>query len=162
MRLVPSTSPPKPPPPPNQFTMRPAAMPPLPTYAVYSDNTSDGSHRMWDSPKSLHLALENVRVIRNHIINPFADPAEVDSILPIDATYLCCNQIGPLHANAANHWGYRFSHFGKDVSVWIQKVPITPGGAMASTLQADLARPVMALEVQRTTVGWACGIARYY
>lgn len=134
--------------------MRLSAMPSLPTYNVYSDDTSDGSLRLWNSSKSLHLALENVRVVRNQIINPYAgDPFVVDRILPTDPAYSYCNRIGQLRADPVNHWGYRFPGSGRDICVWIEKMPTTSGGAVEGSLQADLAHPMKVWAVARTTVG---------
>ena len=129
-------------------------MPPTPFYAVYDDNTPNRSPRMWNCSQGLFLALENVRVVRNHIINPYAgDTFAVDRILPTDPAYPFCNRIGQLRSDPRNHWGYRFAHGGRDVSVWIQKMPIIPSGPVEGSLQADLADPRVAWAVQRTTVG---------
>ena len=133
-------------------------MPPVPFYAVYDDNTPDGSPRMWNRSKGVFLALENVRVVRNHIINPYGgDHFNVDCILPTNAAYPNSNQIGPLRSDPRNHWGYCFPHGGRDVSVWIQKMPTTPGGVVVGSLQADLEDPAKAWAVQRTTIGQGFG-----
>lgn len=126
----------------------------VPHYAVYDDNTSDRSPRMWNCSRGLFLALENVRVVRNHIINPFAgDTFAIDRILPTDPAYPFANRIGQLRSDPRNHWGYRFPDGGKDVSVWIQKMPATPNGEIVGSLKDDLEDPVVAWAVQRTTVG---------
>ena len=123
-------------------------------YAVYDDNTSDRSPRMWNCSRGLFLALENVRVVRNHIINPFAgDTFAIDRILPNDPAYPFANRIGQLRSDPRNHWGYRFADGGKDVSVWIQKMPATPNGEIVGSLKDDLEDPVVSWAVQRTTVG---------
>ena len=127
----------------------------IPSYAVYDDDTPDRSPRMWNCSQGLLLALENVRVVRNHIINPYAgDTFAVDRILPTDPAYPFCNRVGQLRSDPRNHWGYRFAHGGRDVSVWIEKMPATPSGALVGSLQADLADPRMKWAVQRTTVGY--------
>lgn len=64
-------------------------MQPTSFYAVYDDNTPNGSPRMWNYSQGLYLALENVRVVRNQIINPYAgDTFAVDRILPTDPASL--------------------------------------------------------------------------
>lgn len=123
-------------------------------YAVYDDDTPDRSPRMWNCSRGLFLALENVRVVRNHIINPFAsDTFDIDRVLPKDPAYPFCNKIGQLRSDPRNHWGYRFGQGGRDVSVWIQKMPATPNSEIVGSLQDDLAAPAVAWAVQRTTLG---------
>jgi hypothetical protein len=117
-------------------------MQPIPTHAVYDDDTPNRSPRMWNCSQRLFLALENVRVVRNHIINPYAgDTFAVDRILPTDPVYPFCDRIGQLRSDPRNHLGYRFAYGGRDVSVWIRKMPATPSGEVVSSLQADLADP---------------------
>ena len=121
---------------------------------TYDDDTPNTSPQMWNCSRGLFLALENVRVVRNHIINPFAgDAFDIDRILPADPTYPFCNKIGQLRRDHRNHWGYRFAQGGRDVSVWIQKMPWTPGGEIVGSLQADLEDQRVEWAVQRTTVG---------
>ncbi|KAM0700615.1 hypothetical protein Q7P35_012336 [Cladosporium inversicolor] len=127
-------------------------------YAVYDDDTPNRSPRMWNYSQGLYLALENVRVVRNQIINPYAgDTFAVDRILPTDPAYPFCNRIGELRSDPRNHLGYRFSHGGRDVSVWIQKMPVTSCGAIVGSLKVDLEDPAMAWAVQRTTLGYWFG-----
>ena len=129
----------------------------IPSYAVYDDDTPDRSPRMWNCSQGLFLALENVRVVRNHIINPYVgDTFAIDRILPSDPVYPFCNRIGELRSDPHHHWGYRFAHGGRDVSVWIEKMPATPSGALvgsdehggAAELHARLSRRVGHVEYQ--------------
>jgi hypothetical protein len=139
---------------PNHPTARSSIMQPIPSYAVFDDDTPKRSLRMWNCSQGLFPALENVRVVRNYIINPYAgDTFAVDRILPTDPAYPFCNRIGQLCSDPRNHWGYRFAHGGRDVSVWIEQMPATPGGAIVGSVRADLADPRMRWAVQRTTVG---------
>jgi hypothetical protein len=143
--------------------MRPAAMPPLHSYAVYSDDTPNRSPRMWHSSKSLHLALDNLRIARNRIINPFVgDTFEVDRILPNDPAHPYGNMIGPIRDSHANYWGYQFSDHGRVKSVCIQKMPVTPGGAVVGSSSNDLLDPVMVEAVQRTDVERFRNNKRFY
>ena len=126
----------------------------VPHYAVYDDDTPNRSPRMWNCSRGLFLALENVRVVRNHIINPFAgDTSDIDRVLPTDPAYPFSNKIGQLRTDPRNHLGYRFAQGGRDVSVWIQKMPATPNSEIVGSLQEDLEAPAVAWAVQRTTVG---------
>ena len=89
---------------------------------------------MWNCSRGLFLAFD------------------IDRVLLTDPAYPFCNKIGQLRSDPHNHWGYRFAQGGRDVSVWIQKMPATQSGEIAGSLQDDLEAPAVAWAVQRTTV----------
>ena len=75
----------------------------VPYYAVYDDDTPNRSPRMWKCPWGLFLALENTRVVRIHMINPFAgDTFDMTRVLPTDPIYPFVKKTGKLRSDFHN------------------------------------------------------------